>query len=91
MKWCCGQHIQCEEGLLKEPEIPIDYYDDDELDHFYGYSSDAYSGEEINQFREILYTLWESDVPGWIKSLQLRGIELPDSLKDEVFIILDSK
>ena len=36
-------------------------------------------------FRDVLYTTLDVEVAGWIRSLQLRGIELPDDLKDEVF------
>ena len=28
---------------------------------------------------------------GWVRSLQLRGIELPDDLKDEVFLIIGER
>mgnify|MGYP000833728849 FL=1 len=30
----------------------------------------------------------EDDVAGWVRSLQLRGINLPDALKDQVFLIV---
>jgi hypothetical protein len=87
---CCGLHETCEKELLPDSPNPvIEYYDDDELDIFQGHSSDSYSDAEIEQFREILYTLWASDVPGWIHSLQLRGIEVPDHLKDEVLLMLE--
>jgi hypothetical protein len=87
---CCGLHEVCELELSPDSGNPaIEYYDDDELDIFQGYASDAYSADEIEQFREILYTLWESDVPGWIHSLQMRGIDVPDNLKDEVLLILN--
>ena len=36
-------------------------------------------------FRDVLYTTLDVEVAGWVRSLQLRGIELPDDLKDEVF------
>jgi hypothetical protein len=88
---CCGKHEFCrKEAMLQAFQNPVEYYDDEELDIFKNRSSDSYSGDEIEQFTEILHTLWEADVPGWINSLQLRGIELPDSLKDEVFLLLDS-
>jgi hypothetical protein len=86
---CCGLHVVCEkESLPDSPKPEVEYYDDEELDAFRGYPSGAYSAEETEQFREILYTLWESDVAGWIFSLQLRGIELPDNLKEEACLML---
>ena len=34
---------------------------------------------------EELYTMREEEVAGWCRSLHLRGINLPDQLKDEVY------
>jgi len=85
---CCGAHEICEEGFLKVAPInDIEYYDDEELDIYKGKDSDKYTENEVEEFREILYTMYVDDVKGWLKSLQLRGIELPDELKDEIFII----
>ena len=78
---CCGQHQICEkESLLAAVSKQIEYYDDEELDRFKGRPSDGYSEEEIEEFRDILYSMQEVDVAGWSRSLQLRGIELPDEL-----------
>ena len=41
--------------------------------------------------RMPLYTMQDIDVAGWVRSLQLRGIELPDDLKDEVFLIIGER
>lgn len=89
---CCGQHQICEkESLLAAVSKQIEYYDDEELDRFKGRSSDGYSEEEIEEFRDILYSMQEVDVAGWSRSLQLRGIELPDELKDELFLIVGER
>ena len=47
--------------------------------------------EEVEEFREIMYTCKEDEVAGWSRSLQLRGIELPDELKDELFLIVGER
>ena len=47
--------------------------------------------EKTNQFKDVLYTMQDIDVAGWVRSLQLRGIELPDDLKDEVFLIIGER
>jgi hypothetical protein len=87
---CCGQHKVCEKDLLlKAAAKSIEYYDDEELDVFAGRLSDSYTGDETELFAEVLHTMWESDVPGWVRSLQLRGIELPHTLRDEVLLILN--
>ena len=89
---CCGQHQICEkESLLAAVSKQIEYYDDEELDRFKGRPSDGYSEEEIEEFRDILYSMQEVDVAGWSRSLQLRGIELPDELKDELFLIVGER
>lgn len=89
---CCGQHEICErDSLLAAVSKQIEYYDDEELDQFIGKAGDAYTEEETEMFRDVLYTTLDVEVAGWIRSLQLRGIELPDDLKDEVFLIIGER
>lgn len=89
---CCGQHETCErDSLLAAVSKQIEYYNDEELDRFQGRLSDEYSENEIDEFREILYTMREVEVAGWVRSLQLRAVELPDELKDEVFLIVGER
>lgn len=89
---CCGQHQICEkESLLAAVSKKIEYYDDEELDLFKGRQANEYSDEEIDEFREIMFTMKEEEVAGWSRSLQLRGIELPDELKDELFLIVGER
>ena len=86
---CCGQHEVCEkESLLAAVSKEIEYYEDEELDRFRGRMGDAYLPDEIEEFREVLYTMREDEVAGWVRSLQLRQVELPDDLKDEVCMIV---
>lgn len=89
---CCGQHQTCEkESLLAAVSKQIEYYDDEELDAYRGIPSDGYTVDQVEQFRDILYTMQEVEVAGWVRSLQLRAIELPDGLKDEVFLIVGER
>ncbi len=89
---CCGQHEVCEkESLLAAVSKQVEYYNDEELDRFRGVRSDEYLPEEVEEFREVLYTMREEEVAGWIRSLQLRGVELPDEMKDEVFLIVGER
>ena len=39
----------------------------------------------------VFYTMQDTDVAGWVRSLQLRGIALPDNIKDEVFLIIGER
>ena len=89
---CCGQHEVCEkESLLAAVSKEIEYYDDEELDAWRGTPSDGYDDEQCATFRNILYTMRNDEVAGWVRSLQLRGIELPDDIKDEVLLIVSER
>jgi hypothetical protein len=86
---CCGQHEVCERDSLRASlSERISYYDDEELDRFRGTEAGAYTEEAANEFREVLYTLRTGEIAAWLRSLQLRGLNLPDSLKDEAFLLL---
>ena len=82
---CCGVHAVCEKGLSPTAE-PL-YFDDEELDRFAGREPDAYTAEEEEEFREVLYTLIPSDVYPWGVSLTQRGIAMPLPLRDEWLMI----
>ena len=89
---CCGQHETCEkDSLLAAVSRNVEYYNDEELDRFRGRTSDGYSEAETEEFREVLYTMKEVEVAGWVRSLQLRAVELPDGVKDEVFLIVGER
>ena len=86
---CCGQHATCErDSLLAAVSKEIIYYDDEELDEFRGRESDQYADEEADLFANVFYELKEVEVAGWVRSLQLRGVEIPDQIKDEVLLIV---
>lgn len=89
---CCGQHATCErDSLLAAVSKAIEYYDDEELDRFQGKEASQYAETEVSEFREVLYTLQEIEVAGWLRSLQLRAINLPDAIKDEAFLIVGER
>ncbi len=86
---CCGMHITCErDSLLAAVSKDIEYYDDEELDRFAGRGAEEYTDEEIEEFRDILLTMQASDIAGWGRSLQLRGINLPTPVRDELIMIV---
>lgn len=89
---CCGQHEVCEkDSLLSAVSKQIEYYNDEELDRFKGLGNAVYSESEVDEFREILYTMRNDEVAGWVRSLQLRDITIPDEIKDEVFLIIGER
>ena len=86
---CCGQHEVCEkDSLLAAVSRGIEYYDDEELDRYRGRDGAGYDEEEAEEFRNIFYTMRTDEVAGWVRSLQLRQISLPDQIKDEVLLIV---
>lgn len=86
---CCGLHITCEkDSLLQGVSTEIEYYDDEELDAYKGVAADAYSDEQIEEFRDVLLTLLPHDIAGWARSLQLRGIELPEIVMQEMLLMI---
>ena len=86
---CCGMHITCErDSLLAAVSPEIEYFDDEELDVFRGKPATDYTEAEIEQLRDVLLTLRPDDIAPWARSLQLRGIELPTSVRDELLLIV---
>lgn len=86
---CCGAHEVCEKDSLiaafkEEPE----YFDDEELDRFHFRDSDSYTDKEVDEFREVFYTIVDEEKPRWVRSLQLREIAIPDQMKDEIVLIV---
>ncbi|MBR3472359.1 MAG: hypothetical protein IKH22_07230 [Prevotella sp.] len=87
---CTGTNEKCEQTCMMEAATrPVEYFDDEELDRFKGRSSDQFSDEEAEAFREVLYTMRQNEVRDWTRSLTLRGIELPDQVKDEAFMLIE--
>lgn len=87
---CTGASGRCEQDCMMEAAVKeIEYYDDEELDAFRGREADSFSDEEVEQFSAVLYTMRPGEVAGWCRSLTLRGVPLPDQLKDEVLMIIN--
>lgn len=86
---CNGENAKCEQECLMEAATKeIEYYDDEELDRFKGRDAADYTDEEVEEFSEVLYTMQPEEVAGWNRSLILRGINLPNQIKDEVINFL---
>lgn len=84
---CCEMHAVCEKLASPYVEEPV-YYEDEELDRYRGRQADGYTEEETEEFREVLMTMRDDEVKGWLESLERRGVTLPDGLRDEVGIFL---
>lgn len=88
---CCGQHEVCERDSLMNTKTKVDYYDDEELDLFANREPSDYTDEEISQFQNVLLTMKDYDVAGWLKSLQARGVQLPDVVREEALMIVSER
>jgi len=88
---CCGAHEVCDKDSLLNNNCDIVYYDDEELDELSGKSVSEYTEQDIKQLADVFYTLKEQDVAGWLKSLQLRNIELPSDIKDQALMIVGER
>ena len=87
---CNGEDTRCEQECMMEAATrEVEYYDDEELDRFKGRPSDCFTDDEAELFREVLMSMPQSDVKGWNRSLILRGINVPDQIKDELLLMID--
>ncbi|WP_346861309.1 hypothetical protein [uncultured Draconibacterium sp.] len=88
---CCGAHEVCEFDQLKMDESIIEYYDDEELDVYKNIDEKEYTTSQIDQFREVLYTLKTHEIKNWLLSIERRKITLPSILVSEArFLMAES-
>lgn len=80
---CCGAHEVCDFDEIKADETRIEYYDDEELDELKNKNENEYSNSEVEQFREVLYTLNTHEIRYWLLSIERRKINLPAILMSE--------
>ena len=86
---CCGTHEVCpSEKLLRGELCEITYYDDQELDDYHGRGADEYDDTELEQWRDVLYTLQPDDRLGWDRSIKRSGIVMPAAIRDELLMLL---
>lgn len=87
---CCTTHEVCpSQELLTGLGQAAVYYDDEHLDRYAGRDSEQYSDSEIEEFRDVLYTLIPADRMGWCKSLKKRGITMPTAIHDEFIMFVN--
>ena len=86
---CCGKYETCEkDSLIAAFASQAEYFDDEELDRFANKPSDSYTAEEVDEFREVFYTVLDEEKPRWIRSLSMRLIAVPDEMKDEIVLVV---
>lgn len=86
---CAIESASCyADRMLRTGSFEIVYFDDEHLDAYRGRNSGAYTAAEAEEFREVALTMRPSELPDWLHSLQLRGLELPADVRDEVILLL---
>ena len=73
---------------MKQISEEIIYYDDEDLDHYKGTPSNCYKDDDIDVFRDILYTLKKEEIEDWLISLEKREVRLPEILYPEVLDLI---
>ena len=87
---CEGTDERCEQECMMEAATKdIEYYDDEELDTYQGRPANQYTDDEIEAFSEVMYTMRPQELKDWGRSLLLRGINLPNALKDEFIALVE--
>lgn len=81
----CGLRSICpsEQLLAGECKQDITYYDDEELDTFKDREESDYTPEELELWRDVLYTLQPGDLLGWGQSIKHRGLAMPAAIREE--------
>lgn len=86
---CCGLHLVCEKDFAATASDRRElYYADEELDRYCGVAADGYTPEQIDEFRDVLYTLRPEEIAGWAKSVEIRGITLPSAVRQEMLSLV---
>lgn len=80
---CCGAHEVCEFDEADLNEEIIVYFDDEELDRLRNVKETDLTSEQIDELREVMYTLRADEINKWMTSLARRHIHLPEILKQE--------
>lgn len=88
-----GQHEICErDSLLAAVSKKIEYYDDEETGQVHRHCPPKITllNRKMNSG---MYSIRcrTSTLPDGVRSLQLRGIALPNNIKDEIFLIIGER
>ncbi len=88
----CALHTTCPTAQLVADELITackpPYFDDEELDVYAGRGENDYNDAEIEQWRDVLYTLLPADRAPWQHSIRRRGIAMPAVIRDELMMLL---
>ncbi len=81
----------CERDTLLVSENKVTNYEDEELDKLVNIVLIDMTDEQINHLSEVFFTLKESDIAGWLRSLQLLHIQLPADFRKNALLIVSER
>lgn len=88
---CCGAHEVCDRESLLSTDGSVEYFDDENLDALADLQPEKFTDDQLNQLSDVFYTLQESDVAAWLRSLQVRRIQLPLELREQALLIVSER
>jgi hypothetical protein len=88
---CCGAHEVCDRESLLNSDDKIEYFDDEELDFLADIQPEKLSDSQVKQLSDVFFTLKESDVAAWLRSLQMRRIQLPFELREQALLVVSER
>jgi hypothetical protein len=88
---CCGAHEICEFDESAFDQEEIIYFNDEELDELRNLRESDLTTENIDELREVLYTLRTEEISKWLISIGRRHIHLPAILQQEVRQLMAEK
>ncbi|MGI6222603.1 MAG: hypothetical protein ACOYJG_03225 [Prevotella sp.] len=89
---CDGINAKCEQECMMEAATKdVVYFNDEELDAYRGRQSNQYTDKEADEFADVMYTMRPEEVKEWNRSLILRGVNMPDQIKDEFISLVNEE
>ena len=88
---CCGAHEVCDMDTLLTSSEVIEYFEDEELDELADMDPKDLNDKQMDQLLDVFYTLKENEVAAWLRSLQLRRIQLPIELREQALMIVSER
>ncbi len=85
---CCGAHEVCDKDLENFLTNETLYFEDEDLDRFSNYEA-PYQEHDVEEFRDVLYTLKTKEISQWITSLEFRKIDAPEVIREEAMMLME--
>lgn len=85
---CCGAHEVCDKTAEEMIADASKYFEDEELDRFSNQCNIVFEDADIEEFREVLYTLKRNEISTWLSSLEFRKISAPNVIRDEALLLM---